>query len=264
MAGRAHWKVSYESYEGVSRPLAPVVSGCSPGLDLISRGQWLAFTCHSSLDPDSITLQAYDFAGHELWEEPIGSLPATPSFAYAPETGRFALSRLLPVATPPQAQPDAPAMPTQELRVYQTQSGDLLLKVNLTPAFRTAENYDLSPDGMRAAVVHDGELDIYRLPELSKADKEDLEDVRHMEPPVSRGPINLRKLVEDDAQPVPLKDAEGAVTTAPATASAGSTGVAQTAQTEAAQPADGDKDQPRKPPTLLKPGESPEFKGPKN
>lgn len=265
---RGMWKVSFEGYEGATRALAPLGSGCPPVLTLTSRAQLLAFTCRG-ISPGSITMQAYDFAGHEMWEEPIGEVPTTPSFVYAPQAGRFAMSRLLPVASGPQVgAAEMPSGPAQELRVYQMQSGDLLLKANVTPTFRTAENYDLSADGMHAVVVHAGELDVYRLPELNKEDREDLEDVARMEPATAgAGPINLRRLVEDDAQPAPLKNAEGTVAAVPGTAAvAAAAKVAETDGSPAAGAktsqtiANGDSQEARKPPTLLNPGESAEYK----
>ena len=177
------------------------------------------------------------------------------------------MSRILPVVSGPQVGAiEVPSGPVQELRVYQTQSGDLLLKVNVSPTFRTGENYDLAEDGMRAVVVHASELDVYNLPELTKADREDLEDVARMEPPVGEPVlISLRKLVEDDAQPAPLKDAEGTVGPAPGLAGAtarAAEGAAQTANAQADPTVvNGDSQAPRKPPTLLNPGESAEYKG---
>ncbi len=260
---KGNWKVSFEGYDGGSRSLGPVSSACPPVLTLTSRSQLLAFTCRGSMTQNSITLQAFDFAGHEMWEEPIGEVSVTPSFAYAPESGRFAMSRILPQATPPQgAVVEAPVAPAQELRIYQMQSGDLLLKLALSPAFRTGENFDLSPDGMRAVVVHDGEFDLYRLSELSKRDREDLADVAKMEPPRGgSGPVNLRKLAEDDNQQVPLKDAEGAVappTAAAAITAAGPAAKAQEPDMRVVQ--NGDSVAPRKPPTLLNPGEKAEYR----
>ncbi len=259
---KGNWKVSFENYEGGTRALAPVGSFCPPVLTLTSRAQLLAFTCRSAMNQDSITMQAYDFAGHEMWEEPIGEVPVTPSFTYAPPAGRFAMSRLLPVGTrQPGDTGDVPSGPAQELRVYQMQSGDLLLKVGVTPTFRTAENYDMAADGSRVVVVHEGELDLYKLPALSKTDREDLEDVAKMEPPVGgKGPINLRKLVEDDAQPAPLKEAEGTVAAVPGAPSLAAEVPAGKAAPSVGIIANGDSQAPRKPPTLLKPGEKAEYK----
>ena len=132
------------------------------------------------------------------------------------------------------------------------------MKANVTPTFRTAENFDLAPDGMRVVLVHDGEIDLYRLPELSKADREDLDDVRQMRPAVAeaRGAINLRKLAEDDTQSAPLKDAEGTVAPVSGAQPGKEASVADAAR---ATVAEGDV-APRKPPSLLNPGEQPEFK----
>ncbi len=260
---KGNWKVSFEGYDGASRSLGPVGSACPPVLTLTSRAQMVAFTCRGSMAQNSITMQAFDFAGHEMWEEPIGEVSVTPTFAYAPESGRFAMSRILPQASaPPGGYVEAPVAPAQELRVYQTQSGDLLLKLTVSPSFRTSENYDLSPDGMRAVVVHDNEFDLYRLPELSKTDREDLADVAKMEPPRGgSGPVNLRKLAEDNAQAVPVKDAEGAV--APTTAAEAVAAAEPAAKTQAEDVRvvqNGDSTAPRKPPTLLNPGEKAEYR----
>lgn len=265
---KGNWKVSFEGYDGASRALGPVGSSCPPVLTLTSRAQMVAFTCRGAMGQNSITMQAFDFAGHEMWEEPIGEVSVTPSFAYAPESGRFAMSRILPQASAPQGGVvETPVAPAQELRIYQTQSGDLLLKLTVSPSFRTSENYDLSADGMHAVVVHDGEFDLYRLPDLSKTDREDLADVAKMEPPRGgAGPVNLRKLAEDNAQAVPLKDAEGAV--APPTTAESVAEVEtdkkpkQTDDVRVVQ--NGDSTAPRKPPTLLNPGEQAEYRDKKD
>ena len=132
--------------------------------------------------------------GHETWEEMLGGTFGTPEMAYAPPAGRFALSRIVA--------PNADLMPgvmipdgaTQEMRVYQTESGDLLLKVQTTPVTRFAENFDLSDDGLVAAVVSAGAVEVYKLPPPSAQDMKDLEEARSFSPPQSDAQVRFAKL----------------------------------------------------------------------
>jgi hypothetical protein len=87
---------------------------------------------------------------------------------------------------------------TQEVRVYQTESGDLLLKVPTTPVTRYAENFDLSEDGMLAAVVNAGVIQVYKLPQPSAQDVKDLAEAKSFSPPASQAPVNFARLAQPE------------------------------------------------------------------
>ena len=185
-------------------------------------------------------LVAYDFEQHEIWEEPLDTSPLSAVYSLAPAAGRFAINRIdsiESVAAPGVLPGLTPPVVTQDVRVYQTQTGNLLLKIDCNPVYRTAENFDLSADGMRLAVVRNGAIEVYHLPELTKLDRDDLAELQKFAPPPGSGRIDFQGFAD-------------AAQTAASTSAAAS---------QAATVASGDPQTPRKPPSLLNPGEKAEF-----
>jgi hypothetical protein len=197
---RGRWPVSFNEFGGREVKVGPVDSSCEPRLQMVSRFEYLAFTCMGTDERSRV--KAYGMDGHETWEDSLGGTFGLPEFAFAPQTGRFAISR---ITSPAGATDDLgfgsvlPSTATQEVRVYQTESGDLLLKVQTTPVTKFAENFDLSEDGSVVAVVRDGAVEVYKLPPLSKRDVKDLEEARGFCPPESDAPVQFTKL-EKQAQ----------------------------------------------------------------
>jgi hypothetical protein len=189
------WPVSFNEFGGKEVKIGAVDSSCPPRLQMVSRFEFLAFTC---MGTDSRTrMKAYGMDGHETWEESQGGTYGLPEFAFAPAAGRFAISRISSIVQDmdqfagPASVPDGA---TQEVKVYQTESGDLLLKVPTSPVTRFAENFDLSEDGLVAAVVNDGAVQVYKLPKPSKQDAKDLEEAKSFSPPVSAAPVSFAKM----------------------------------------------------------------------
>lgn len=293
---RNHWSVLFDEYEGKAQDLVAVDSSCSPRMELMSRGEFLLMSC--GLNDAAQMLSAYGFDGHENWREVFGESLQPPTFVAAPMVGRFAMSRLTASGGGPpiagMANDDATLV--QEVRVYGTESGDLLLDVPCSPVLRSPENFDLSADGRTLAVLGRDSINLYTLPELTARDRKDLVEVQAMLPPESHGPVNLRRITrpivaeqavaseETTAPQPPLPNpADAAVvgvggplpTTGGSDVSRAKPAVAVAGQgTSPSQgtghgPVNGDAvgdadGTPRKPPTLLTPGETPEFKGTSN
>lgn len=271
-AKRDSWSLSFNSYGGSSRQVGSVDSSCMPRLQLVSRFEYLALACQGSTD--RISLKAFGMDGHETWEEGFGASIGRPVFAFAPEAGRFAMSRIVSAVGDVDPAMVIPDDATQEVRVYQTESGDLLLKASCTPVERNAENFDLSEDGLLAVVVNNHKLQVYKLPEPSKRDRDDLKAAAAFAPPVFDGPVNLARL----EAPATGADEEKGSATEPAAGNAGHAPAKTAGAAASAGPSEaggaaasgdnagdgGDTEAaPRKPPTLLEPGEHPEFKGAK-
>lgn len=137
--------------------------------------------------------------GHETWEDTLNGTYGVPELAFAPEAGRFALSRIVSSAGDLNFGQVIPDGATQEVRVYQTESGDLLLKVPTTPVTRYAENFDLTEDGLVAAVVNAGVIQVYKLRRLSAQDEKDLAEAKSFSPPVSKAPVNFARLAAPES-----------------------------------------------------------------
>ena len=274
---RGQWMLSFNEFGGKQQKLAPVLSSCHPRLSLLSRSQFLVETCRGS--EQQPMLASFGFDGHENWQEQFGESLQPPTLALAPSAGRFALSRLVASSGGAPVSgliSDDPL--SQEIRVYQTESGDMLLHVQCAPAVRSAENFDLSPDGKTLVVLAPETLDLYRLPELSAKDRKELAEAQTMTPPLGSGPVALARITRPIAEQesvgggdaVRARDETPAAMSPPQAAAAASRPAATPA---AAAEAPGNKGTsaeavgapatggPRKPPTLLQPGEHAESKG---
>jgi hypothetical protein len=193
---RGRWPVRFNGYGGNVVQVGAVDSTCMPQLQMLSRFQYLALSCQG--ESDRLKLQVFGMDGHETWEEGFGGFYGQPSFTFAPEAGRFAMSRIIsPVESSGLSglATELPEDATQEVRVYQTESGDLLLKAPCSPVVRNAENFDLSPDGREAAVVNGGAVQVYKLPGPSAQDMKDLKEAASFAPPASDGPVKLSAIL---------------------------------------------------------------------
>jgi hypothetical protein len=186
------WPVSFNEFGGHEVKIANVDSSCAPRLQMVSRFEFLAFTCQGT---DARTrLKSFGMDGHETWEDTLNGTFGTPELAFAPEAGRFALSRIVSATADLNFGSVIPDGATQELRVYQTESGDLLLKVPTSPVTRFAETFDLSEDGLVAAVVNAGVVQVYKLPPPSAKDVKDLTEAKSFSPPASEAPVKFARL----------------------------------------------------------------------
>jgi hypothetical protein len=109
----------------------------------------------------------------------------------------------------PDAALSASAVTGQEVRVYQTYNGRQLLKIDCSPVERAGQNFALSPNGMRLAVVretmvshpatkdfaaytqNETAVEIYPLPPLSKEDEAALKETLTLAPADSGARIDL-------------------------------------------------------------------------
>lgn len=268
--GRQKWAFDFHPYNGKVKELAPFGSTCDPMPRFVSNSEFIAFGCHGGNTPQ--LLGGFNMRGEEMWEQNLFGNYVGTYMTFSPESGRFALGRVLGEGATADMQPvAASAYAGQNVIVYQMESGKQLLHVDCSPISRAGQNFALSPDGMNFAVIHEDALEIYSLPPLSAADQAGVKEARTMVPQEDTLPIEFTKPSSASAatSPVP-SEAEGAKS-ASTTASAPTTpsDVPQPASAPAIpapiatpQPApstvgDAPPDQPRKPPTLYTlPGET--------
>ena len=230
---RGQWPLTFNEFGGREVKIGTVDSSCAPHLQMVSRFEFLAFTCAG---PGARTrMKAYGLDGHETWEDSLGGTYGQPEFAFAPAAGRFAMSRISSVVEDLDEFQGAAVLEgaTQEVRVYQTESGDLLLKVPTSPVTRFAENFDVSEDGMEAAVLNGGAIEVYKLAPPSKQDVKDLEEAKSFSPPASDAAVRFARLE------TPVDEAKGDVATANASEGAGAGGGAGAAKVRPAADEDG-------------------------
>ncbi len=293
--GRSHWAFDFHHHDGRVDELSPFDSTCHPLPFMVSRSEFIAFGCHGGQDHRLIG--GFNLRGEEMWEQSFLESFTRPELAAAPAAGRFALGRMVtgvPVdGTSPISQEQVTA---ENVSVYQTESGRVLLSMNLTPVLLAGQNFALSPNGQQLAVVNNGAIEIYPLPGITPKEQQAVHLAETLIPERSEAPIRLEAIrqkrtvvsasadtpgsspVETSGSTAPGKvgGAEAAVIGKPASAAAAGAGAAAAVSSETApaggQPtatapsestgdavgdASGDPGGRRKPPTLYAPGEKP-------
>ena len=198
-------------FTGTRLELAGFDSSCSPASHFVSATDFVSFGCRGSVDRQEMGF--FNLRGEVPWISNFSNQHINPSIVSAPEAGRFALGRTIVNSTPMDLDSLTGAeVVGQEITVYQGYDGRQLLKLMATPVQRAGGNFDLSPDGSKLAMFHDGALEIYGLPELTGKDRAELAASRKLAPADSMEAIRLRK---DTPEAATAEDA-GAAAAAPA------------------------------------------------
>ena len=91
--GHQHYAFDFHSYAGKVAELSPFDSSCSPAPIFVSHSEFIAFGCRGGQVRQQVG--GFNMRGEEMWEQGIFGDYISPSLAYAPAGGRFALSRIL-------------------------------------------------------------------------------------------------------------------------------------------------------------------------
>lgn len=141
--------------------LVTLHGGCAPSMLPLSATV-LIVGCQDD-DSDHL-MTAYDLAGHKLWEQWWQSRYVWHTVNYDLTGTRFAMgSLMLNQAATPEASVDPSEVMRQIIGVFDTRSGKLELVRDADPIVSGGQNYALSPDGARFAVLRNGALEIYDL-----------------------------------------------------------------------------------------------------
>lgn len=186
--GKSSWLFNFDEVAGKVRELAGFDTTCFPHATFVGHGEFVAFGCRGSVD--KVDIAGFNLKGEEMWQQNFFDTHVSPTFAFAPAAGRFALGRTI-VAAPFDAGSPLPAsgVTAQEVRVYQSYNGKQLFRIECSPVERAGQNFALSSDGMRLAVVRDTvvqhsatkdyeaytsqkvAVEVYALPPLSEKDQ---------------------------------------------------------------------------------------------
>ena len=160
------WDILLTAFGGKQYPIANVTSTCRPVLKPMSEQAFLAETClpYSS---DHLML-AYTVEGKKLWEQLWQSRFTWGTFSYSETGNRFAygsvevnhnLAALDPV--------DESSIIGQPVGIFNVATGKVDTVLEASPILSAGENFALSPDGDRLAILRDGAIEIYDLPPVS-------------------------------------------------------------------------------------------------
>lgn len=289
-AGKHTWYFDFDEHAGKVNELLAFDTSCYPQATFVGHSEFVVFGCHGSSERQEIA--GFNLKGDEMWQQNFFESYVSPTFAFAPAAGRFALGRTIIAAGMDNASTlPAAAVNGQEVRVYQTYSGKMLFHLDCSPVERAGQNFALSPDGMRIAVTREDmvkhpatkysdaysapatAVEVYALPPLSNKDQTAVKQVQALAPVdtgarIDEALMRVSNRLEARKRDQPQATASLQVSSSPEpaipTPTPGYSPMERTPSTDS-QPAtadaatEGDVQQegPRKPPTLYEPGEAP-------
>jgi len=287
--GKDRWLFNFDELTGKVDELAEWDTTCFPRATFAGHGEFVAFGCRGS--PDKVDLAGFNLKGEQMWQQNFLDSFVSPMFAFAPAAGRFALGRTIVSAAFDADFPlPASAVSSQEVRVYQSYNGQQLLRVECSPVERAGQNFALSEDGLRLAVVRETmvrhpatpdyeaytgketAVEVYALPALTEKDQAAVKAAEALAPADSGVRIDLA--LERLSNPAAANGVGGTGSGGDSSAGAAA-GVSQAAGsgsgaegggagggtgTATVVEGDADPDVPRKPPSLYGPDETPPQK----
>jgi hypothetical protein len=282
--GKDSWLFNFDAHTGPVSELAEWDTTCFPRATFVGHGEYVAFGCRGSAERQA--LAGFNLKGEEMWQQNFSDQHTSPSFSFAPAAGRFALGRTVVTAAVDESAPmPESVVSAQEVRVVESYDGRVLFKIDCTPVERAGENFALSADGMRLAVVREtlvhhaatkdydeytereAAVEVYALPPLTEKDRAEVKAAEAMAPQGTGARIDLA--LERISKPVAGDAVSGvsaaggdssaqAMVAAAAGAAAGEQGAAATgAEAGAAVEGDAEPGAARKRPTLYGPDETP-------
>jgi hypothetical protein len=164
------WVIEMQALGKKLKPVGEMRSDCPPQLQMLSSDVMLARACPADGSTDA-AVKVMKIGGGELWEDRWASRYIWPTFAFAENGSRFAYGSL-------QANRDIGAMDSfgeadivaQPVGVFDTETGKLVLVENADPILSEGQNYALSADGRRFAILRGAAIEVYDLPPVEKAE----------------------------------------------------------------------------------------------
>ena len=160
------WLISFEYFQGESRPLGWVESTCNPALDAIAPGIVLASGCTAAGARHLTVLSRDRDKEHcRLWDTALSPTKIWPLLVSSADGMRLARATL-EVGHPigPYNPLDNDEIRGQTVQVYDLATGKVELTVSASPVLDAGGNFALSPSGRRFAVLNAGAIQIYDLP----------------------------------------------------------------------------------------------------
>ena len=164
------WLFDFQSHAGKRMELSPFDTTCAPSPYFVSRTEFVAIGCRGS--DTRLLFSGFNLRGEQPWIQVLSGQQISPLLMSAPDAGRFAFSRIVVSSSYLDDMNLVPEeLSGQEIQVIQHHDGRILLKVQASPIQRSGQNFDISPDGLSFTVIRNGNLDVYRLPELTPKDQ---------------------------------------------------------------------------------------------
>ncbi len=157
------WEINYIPFEGEKRRLLELHSACMPSEEFLNEDTLLITSCTGkSADRQG---RAVNLSGKQLWTGVWDARLVWPTFYRSMNGSTFAMEWIR-VSHPvdsfdPLNDSDVEA---QLVQILSTATGHLLLTTFASPIISAGQNFALSPDGHRFAVLNNGNIEVYEVP----------------------------------------------------------------------------------------------------
>jgi len=164
------------------RNIARVRSRCLPEVFYPSSNSLLIGRC--PLTGDDYVVTTFTVTGRRLWRQHWSQRRYFPAIARSQDNSRVAVSTVVRTESPVAAAKgndnndedgadvnDVNHGLEQSIQVFETASGNPIQSVSVNPVVTSGQNFSLSPDGRRLAVLHDSSVEFYDLPPMSQEEQ---------------------------------------------------------------------------------------------
>jgi hypothetical protein len=168
--GEDQFVIRFVPFAGESSILGKVASTCTPHENFLNQKALVIESCGPK-SPDTF-LDAWTTDGKKLWNGRRDGHLVWPTFAYSRTGNRFALSLLHVAHTIDLVDSiNDEDVREQVVQVYDSATGALLMTTNASPILTAGQNFALSEDGERLAVLREGAIEVYKVPSPAADEK---------------------------------------------------------------------------------------------
>ncbi len=161
--GEDQFLVNFVPFEGKSILLGKVASTCTPHENFVNPKELVIESCGPK--SSDTYLDAWTTEGKKLWNGMREGHFVWPTLAYAATGARFAVGLLHVTHTINLADSlNDEDVREQVVQVYDAATGALLFSTTASPVSTAGQNFALSADGERLAVLRQGAIEIYKVP----------------------------------------------------------------------------------------------------
>jgi hypothetical protein len=161
--GEDEFLINFVPFKGESTVLGKVASTCTPRENFLNQSALFIESCGPKT-PDAF-LDVWTTDGKKLWSGHREGHLVWPTFAYAQTGRRFAVStlRVAHIIDLADSLNDEDVR-EQVVQVFDSATGALLMSTNASPVLTAGQNFALSEDGERLAVLREGAIEVYKVP----------------------------------------------------------------------------------------------------
>jgi len=158
------WLLSFEGLQSKAKiQVAEIESECMPVIHPVSKQNLVAIVCPGG-DHDHVGV-GLTMDGKRLWQHRWSGRRIWPSFAVSDDGSRFIYETLvMDHEIGALSAADAESVKGQLVEIFDSSTGKLRLSLPASPILDAGQNFAITQNGRRVAVLHWGQIEVFDLP----------------------------------------------------------------------------------------------------